>query len=473
MLRNMVQTVKYTLISIKEMVVSAGPLALLALSMIALAFWWLNPNPPKQVTLATGPAQSAYEAFGERYARRLRASGVEVKLLPTEGSAENLELLRSGKADLGFVQGGTLDQAKADDYSLESLGSLFLEPVWLFYREDAAKRANRSAKPGGKSTSTPSTAPSATTATRADTLDHLSQLQGLKLNVGDKGSGVPTLMARLLDVNRVDAAQITLSKHEQTPAVMALLSGEIDALVMATAPEDLMVQMLLQTPGIRLMDFQQSEAYSRRFEFLSPVVLPQGVVDLAGDVPPQNLRLVASTTTLLAQEDTHPAILQLFSTAAKSLHGGAGWFSRAREFPKVTVGDFPMAPEAERYINTGATFLHRHAPFWLANLVERMWLAMGLILAVLIPLTKVVPPLYQFRIRSRVFKWYATLRDIEQRLVTSSTGAAVDKPALLQELASLEKVVGNITVPLSYTEEQYALLANIGLVRKKIVRDAT
>ena len=445
MLRNMTQTLKYSLISAKEMLLSAGPLALIAALLIAFAFWKLNPTPPKQVSLATGPAQSAYEEFGKRYARHLRANGVEVKLVPSEGSQANLALLKERKVDLAFVQGGSLEAGTVDDYELESLGSLFVEPVWLFYRDESARRAGR-----GKD----------------GRLDSLAQLRAMRINIGAAGSGVPNLMTRLLDVNHIDSKTLSLSTLDQTPAVVALLAGDLDAVVFASAPEAPMVQMLLQTPGIRLLDFPQSEAYSRRFEFLTPVVLPRGVVDLAANVPTHNVRLIASTTTLLAQDDTHPAVLQLFSAAAKSLHGGAGWFNKAREFPKATVGDFPMAPEAERYIQNGAPLLHRFLPFWLANLIERMWLALGIILAVLIPLSKIVPPLYQFRIRRRVFRWYAKLRDIEQRLETQPD----QKQALLTELNELEQVVSKINVPLSYTDEQYSLLANIGLVRKKMSR---
>jgi hypothetical protein len=77
-------------------------------------------------------------------------------------------------------------------------------------------------------------------------------------------------MAKLLDSNRIDAATLKLSRLEQTPATVAFLGGELDAIVFASAPESLMVQMLLQTPGVKLMNFAQSEAYSRRFAFLTP-----------------------------------------------------------------------------------------------------------------------------------------------------------------------------------------------------------
>lgn len=105
----MPQAFRNTLLSLRDLLISAGPLALLAVALLALAYTWLKPTPPKHVTLATGPAQSAYEAFGLRYQQALAAEGIEVRLLPSEGSSANLQLLREGRADLAFVQGGTAD----------------------------------------------------------------------------------------------------------------------------------------------------------------------------------------------------------------------------------------------------------------------------------------------------------------------------------------------------------------------------
>jgi hypothetical protein len=262
----------------------------------------------------------------------------------------------------------------------------------------------------------------------------------------------------------VDPARLKLSRLGQTPATVAFLGGELDAIVFASAPQSLMVQMLLQTPGVKLMDFSQSEAYSRRFAFLSPAVLPRGVVDLALDQPPQDVRLVATTTALLAREGTHPALLQLFTQAARDLHGPAGWFNKAGAFPTIEHSEYPVASEAERAIRSGQPFLQRWLPFWLANLVERMWLALGIILAVLLPLSRIVPPLYQFRIRSRVFRWYGQLRDIELRLQAEPQRAG----ELVGELDALDERVGRIAVPLSYADELYALRNNIATVRRKV-----
>ncbi|WP_137895770.1 TAXI family TRAP transporter solute-binding subunit [Ramlibacter sp. 2FC] len=442
--RQVAATARNTLLSLRDLLVSAGPLAILAVALLVLAYWWLDPAPPRRVRLATGPAQSAYAEFGQRYAKALAANGIEVVLVESQGSQANLQLLREGKVDLGFVQGGSGEAHTGDDEQpLVSLGSLFVEPVWLFYRKDAALQR----QPNGR-------------------LEQLGQLRGLRVNVGTAGSGVPSLMAKLLEINRIPPASLRLSQREQTPATVDFLAGRLDVLVFASAPEALMVQMLLQTPGVGLMDFAQSEAYARRLPFLTPVLLPRGVVDLAADLPPRDARLVASTTALLAREDTHPALLQLFAQAAQGLHGAAGWFNRAREFPNLAHSEYPIAREAERTVKGGLPLLQRYLPFWLANLVERMWLALGLIVAILLPLSRIVPPLYEFRIRSRVFRWYGRLREIEGR-----HEAGEDTPQALGEaLDTLERQVEKVIVPLSYADELYALRNHIQLVRGKLVR---
>ena len=449
----MTQTIRYTLISLRDLFVSFGPFIVLGALLLGLAYWWLNPNPPKTVTLATGPAQSAYDELGKKYVAYLKANRITVKVVQTEGSSANLKLLRDGLVDLGFVQGGTNELTETDQDQLATLGSLFLEPIWLFYRDESAAKL---LKPKATKTQTAVT----------PTLNAITQLPGWRLNVGTEGSGVPKLMTRLLESNRVDPKDIKLSTLDQTPAAIALLGGEIDALVFASAPESLMVQMLLQTPGIKLMDLHQSEAYSRRFNFLSPAVLPRGVVDLALDNPAQDMRLVGPTASLITRNTTHPALLQLFTGAAHQIHGTAGWFAKTKQFPNSQRDELPMAQEAERYLKNGPPLLQRYLPFWLANLIERMWVALSVIIVVLLPLSRIIPPLYTFRVRSRIFKWYAQLRNIEDR---DSPDPQV-RTGLIDELNALDSMVEKIKVPLSHTDELYALRSNIHLVRKRLLR---
>jgi TRAP-type uncharacterized transport system substrate-binding protein len=445
----MPRTVHDSLVSLRDLLLTALPFIALALALLVLAYLVLEPAPPKRTVLATGPEQSAAAEFGKRYASELQRYGIEVVLRGTSGSLENLQLLRdrTQHVDFAFVQGGASEAVRAVDEDhagapLVSLGSLFYEPVWLFYRQAAANKLPQA------------------------TLAELAQLRGWRVNVGAKGSGMPGLMGKLLAANGVEPDELKRSFLDVTPAVVALLGGELDALALASAPESPMAQMLLQTPGLKLLEFGQAQAYSRRLPFLSAVTLPRGVVDLARDVPTHDVALIAPTTSLLAREGLHPALVQLFAQAAGKIHREAGWISGAGQFPTPQSTEFPLAREADRYYRSGPPLLQRYLPFWLANLVDRMWVVLFSIIAVLIPLSRIVPPLYRFRVRSRVFRWYRHLRQIEARIEADGADAA----ALLAELDRLAAKTAEITVPLSYTEELYALRGNIASVRARLVR---
>jgi len=485
----MPQIIRNTLLSARDLAVTAGPFVLLALVLLCGAYFLLKPNPPHQVVLATGPENSDYAEFGKRYAAELKRYGIEVKLVSSPGSATNLRMLRGVPAtpgaapapaagggaapagattadagpaqavvgpaqdlphvDLAFVQGGSsaslsgIEEEKRGE-PLVSLGSLFHEPVWLFYREDSAKKLNKQAM-----------------------ITQLPQLRGLRVNVGGRGSGTPGIITKMLAANGLDRDSVKRSRLEQTPAVMALLAGEQDAVVFASAPESPLVRMLLMTPGIKLMEFPQAEAYSRQVPFLTPVVLPRGIVDIARDVPPRDVSLVSTTSSLVAREATHPALMQLFVQAARKIHGGTGWFARSGEFPSAQSPDMPLAKEAERFYRNGPPLLQRYLPFGLANLIDRMWVALISIIAILIPLARVVPPVYEFRIRSRVFRWYRHLRQIEDAL-NAKRSAPED---LLGQVNRLDEHVELIAVPLAYADQLYALKSHIQLVRDRLKKE--
>lgn len=428
-----------------DLVAAQLPLLLLVLLALVGAYWLLQPTPPKRLVLATGVPQSAYAEFGQRYAEHLRGYGIEVELRETQGSAENLALLRDAASgvDVAFVQGGSSGRRPADepvDEPLVSLGSVFVEPVWLFYRADSAERLLKGAP-----------------------FANLAQLAGWHVNVGAAGSGVPPLMKQLLDAHRVDAGQLTLSQLAVTPAVVEFLEGRLDAIVLASAPEAPMVQMLLQTPGVRLFDFAQAQALSRRFPFMSPVTLPRGIVDLATDRPPADVHLVAPTTSLVARDTLHPALVELLVQAAQRVHGGAGWFHVQGQFPNPAHPEWPLADEARRVYEAGTPWLQRYLPFWLANLIDRMWLVLVSVIAVALPLSRVLPPLVEFRIRSRIFRWYAQLREVEDAVGLRPA------PELVARLDDIDRRVEHIAVPLSYAEELYALRSHIQLVRRRVL----
>jgi TRAP-type uncharacterized transport system substrate-binding protein len=445
--------VRVALVSVRDLMLTAGPFVLIAIALLVAAYVVLDPNPPRRVVLATGPEQSAYAKWGELYAAELTRFGITVELRPTLGSLQNRRLLRNPKenVDLAFVQGGSSDGAQAagaeaaEMEELVSLGTLAYDPVWIFYRSESAKKLNRDG-----------------------VLTGIPQLRGWRVNVGVRGSGTPGIVSRILAANLVERDEVTRSTLDETAAVVALLEGKLDAAVLVSAPESQMVQMLLQTPGIRVYEYHQAESYARRYPFLSPVVLPRGVVDIGREVPGEDITLIATTTSLLAREEVHPALVQLFVQAAARIHSGPGWIARAGTFPNAQQGEFGVTKEAARYYQSGPPLLQRYLPFWLANLIDRMWVALFSIIAVLIPLSRLLPPLYEFRIRSRIFRWYRNLRQIER----DHEGGGKSAPELLGALDKLEARVSAIAVPLSYTDEVYTLRTHIELVRERLARGA-
>jgi len=431
----------FTRFGLRDFIVTAGPPVLLIVLVCVIAYRLVDPSPPGSVTISSGQENSAYEGLAKRYASALAKHDIQAVIRPSLGSQENLQRLNNPESgiDIAFVQSGSTEQADAEKHGLISLGSLFTEPVWLFLR--APKNVSQ-----------------------------LSQLKGMKINVGPDGTGVPNLFKKLLSVNGVEPADLKLGALENTPATVELLAGRIDGLVFSSAPDAPLIQMLLQTPGIKLFDFVQSEAYTRRFPFLSHVVLPRGIVDLGRDLPSKNYHLIAPTATLVARENLHPALVDLFVQAASDIHGTAGWFQKQGEFPTANYTEIPVARDAEKFYKNGPPMLQRYVPFWLANFFGRMWVVIVALGALILPLSRIVPPLYVWKVRSRIYRWYGQLRAVEQSLEDTSHARREELyPEQLRRLNEIEEKVNQISIPLSFAEELYGLRSHINFVRHRVL----
>ncbi len=495
----MPRLLRFSLVSVRDLLTTYGPILVLVCLLVWVAYVAIDPTPPRTVSIATGVDNSAYADFAQKYKAILARHHIEVVMRPSEGSMHNLRRLtgNAADADVAFIQSGTTNDEAAERDGLVSLGSLFVEPVWIFYREAALTKVKP--RPDEEASSAANAAKTRKTIAPAITaMTQLGEMRGLSLNVGPKGSGGPRLARQLLAANRVEANELALSNLEDTPAVMKLLDGSLDAVMFVSAPETPLVQMLLQTPGIKLFNFDQAEAYSRRFPFLTHVVLPRGIVALERDIPHEDVHLIAPTATLVTKAKTHPAIIELLMQAATEVHGGAGWFRRAGEFPNDQYTEIPVSPVAERYYKSGTPFLERYLPFWLANVIDRMWVIILPVIALLIPLSRILPPLYTWRVRSRVYRWYGQLREVESDVDAATVAnvavdatapsSTTDKNAIpardpiaqsarhakrLARLADIETKVNHLVVPLSYADELYTLKLHIDRVRAKVLGDAS
>lgn len=431
----MMARIKAGLLSLRDLFATAWWIFLIVGIGFVVAFQFVQPAPPKRIVITTGGQAGAYYQFAQRYAAILAKNGVTLEVKASAGSLENIERLKQDEAQVGFVQGGVVapkeDADAEDDSGLLSLGSLFYEPVWVFYRGDRD-------------------------------LSRLTDLRGKRIAIGQEGSGVRQLAQQLLQANEIPAGD-QLVPLSGLKAAEELQQGRIDAAFVIAAENAPVVQVLLRSPGIKLMSFAQSGAYQRRFPFLTKLTFPHGVADLVRDFPPQDIKVLAPTANLIVRDDLHPALQMLLLQAAAEVHGKTGFFQDAGEFPSYKDQMLPLSAEAARYYKSGPPFLQRYLPFWLAVLVDRLIVLLVPIVALLIPLLKVAPAIYTWRVRSKVFRCYGELKFLEDDLTHHFDPARLDD--YHQRLDALDTEAVELRVPLGFTDLVYTLREHVNLVR--------
>jgi len=423
-------------ISWRDFIAAVLPLLLITLLALWAGFKFIRPAPPDTIIITGGAKGSSFANAAEKYRAILERNGVKLQILESEGSLDNLRRLRDPafKVDVGFVQGGLVVDGDAGD--LVSLGSLFYVPLVVFYRGEQP-------------------------------VERLSEFKGKRLAIGREGSGTHFLNVLLLRANGVDKTTSTLLDLSGADAAQALLERKIDAaLLMGDAATPEIMRKLVHTRGIHMMDFKQADAYSRRFRYLSKLELPMGSIDFAKNMPEHSMALIAPTVELVARPDLHPALSDLLVEAARETHGRATLLQRAGEFPAPLEHEYPISGDAARYYKSGKGFWYRYLPFWLASLVDRTMVVLVPIVVVLIPGIKLVPALYRWRIRTRIYKRYGELMALEREMLNETTPE--QRAELGKRLDEIEKRVNGSKMPLPFADQFYVLREHINFVRRRL-----
>ncbi len=245
-----------------------------------------------------------------------------------------------------------------------------------------------------------------------------------------------------------------------------LLKGELDAAFFVAAFKTEYIQGLLKDRSVNLLDFDQHEAYRRRFRFLAPVKVPAGMVNLGQNLPGQDVSLLAPTAMLVVRKDFHPALVPLLLTTATRIHGNGDELSDPGEFPSDSYCDFPVNEEAKRFYKSGQPVLQRLLPFWLASLADRAKVMLIPLVMLMMPLLRAAPPLLRWRTRRKIYLWYSDLRDIDQKLAAGLSGHELDEE--IARLKEIEHQVTYVDVPLSYMEEFYHLRMHLEMLQQEL-----
>lgn len=404
-----------------------------AVAIACAAIVMVRGMPPRAIVIATGAEGGAYYEFGNRYRTELAAANVDVRVVPTAGSVEDLALLRDPHSGVtaALIQGGIA--TAEDSLKLESLGTMFYEPLWQFRRREIAGEG-------------------------------LDGLRGRKISIGPEGSGTRALALELLKRSGIEGRASKLLALATREAGEKLLAGEIDAAFMVASWDSPEVQQLLADERIAFSGYPQADAYVALYPFLSKVVVPRGVRDLAKDQPPADVVLIAAKASLVVRKDLHPAIQLLLLNTAMQIHSGPGIFQRASEFPAAEAIGLPLSDEALRFYKSGPPFLHNYLPFWVAELIGKLIILLIPILGVLYPMVRFLPAVYDWTMRRKISRLYGELRFLEDELEVLGTEKGADKTAA--QLERLEQQANHLKLPTAYASMLYMLRYHIDLVRK-------
>jgi TRAP transporter TAXI family solute receptor len=422
--------------ALREFLRSNWHLLTIALSagvIVCAAVFLLSTMPPHSIAMATGPEGGGDYEIGRQYQELLARSGVELRLVPTAGSLENLALLRDPKSgvDIALVQGGSIGKAAGE---LESLGTLFYEPLWIFHR-------------GGMEGAT------------------LAALRGRKVSIGPVGSGSHALLLRLLKLNEVDQDVGELLALPPQEAADKLLAGEIDAAALLASWDAPVVQQLITNDQVELLNLARADAYVALYPFLSKVTVPRGVGDLAKDLPPADVALFASKASLVVRKELHPAIQYLLLSTAMQIHSGVSMFHRAGRFPAAEGIELPLSREAVQFYKSGQPFLQHNLPFWMASLVGHLLVLLIPTIAVLYPMFRFLPGLYGWLMRRKIARLYGELRFLEDEI---TDGGSTDRAQLTARLDWLEQQANQLRMPIAYESMMYLLRHHISIVRNRL-----
>jgi TRAP transporter TAXI family solute receptor len=415
-----------------------GPAALITIIGFIIAYQFVAPAPPRTITMATGSPTGSYFASGEAYREILGQNGITLELIKTSGSVENLRLLEmpSGGADVAFVQGGLKELA--DSKNLVALGSLYFEPMWVFHRLDVL-------------------------------LEQLTDFHRVRIAIGPEGSGSRVLALQMLKLNGIDETNAKFYAYESQEAADSLLEGHIDVAFFVASHRSDYIMQLFNSNSVGILGIDRAEAYAIRYPFLHVLKLPEGVINFKDNIPSRDLMLVAPTAQLVARSDLHPALVNLLLQVAEKVHFKGGGFEKEGQFPTPKYIDYELSDEAARYYKSGSRFLQRYLPFWMANFINRMTVMLLPLVALLFPLFKLMPTIYRWRMRSKIYRWYAKFDDIDAVIFKEKKTTNTAK--YISELDELEEKVAHIRVPLAFQEELYDLRLHIDLLRSKLVKE--
>lgn len=404
----------------------------LTLLLVWLLFRFLDPAPPKVLVMTTGSETGAYHQFGMALKEELAKQKIDLRLRPSRGSLDNLKRLTdgTGEVQIGLIQSGTESLLQpVQRKRLIGLAALYHEPLWLFQRKGA-------------------------------NITQLSDLEDKRVAVGSDGSGTWAVLKGLYqehqDLTRLELLNDGLwRKMGSTAAANALIADELDAAFLVLPAGNRLVTRLAANPDITLINLSQADAFAARLHFLEALDVPKGLLNISQHVPEQDTKVLSPVAMLVGNQDFHPALTAVVLEAARKVLREGNLLDQPGRFPAGEPMGLELSAEADYYHRQGVPFLQRYLPFQVASAVDRYVVLIIPFIAIMFPLLKSMGPLYRWRVRARVYRWYEHLRRIDKLIHSGKIRERYAEE--IQGLKDLEGELNHVDVPLSYAHELYSL----------------
>ena len=388
----------------------------------------------KDLTIAAGQKDGEYYKTALKYKKLLEKEKVKLNIIETNGSLENLELLKNKKVDLAFIQNGIQKLEEVKDIS--SLGNIYYEPLWVFYKNKNYQ------------------------------VSYLVEFTSKKISIGLKDSGSNDLALRLLNDNGINNKNSSLLNLSNEDAFKDLKEDKIDVMFFVASSNSKLVHTLLDDPSIHVLNIKRSQAYSRKYEFIEDLTLYEGTIDLYKNIPYDNIKLLSTSASIVVNNNVADELIRLFLKQIKVSHQKKSLLSKDSSFPNIKNINIDINKEALRYYESGDSFLEKIFPFWIASNIDRLKIFLIPLLTLFFPLLKGFFPLYTWTMRSKIYKWYKKLKQYDKSIDSTETKELENTLKLIKELKN--EIQKETKVPSAFMGEYYNLILHIDLISKNI-----
>jgi TRAP-type uncharacterized transport system substrate-binding protein len=407
------------------------------------ALWWSATRwkvlAPAQVVIAAGSKQDSYSRLAQRYGELLERMGLRVEIVYADTQKGSLDRLSgagdaAGSASVGFAHG----IYASTQTTVRALAVVGQEPVWVF-----------------SSMNGPS---------------NLTQAKGLRIAAGPATSSSFKAAKLMLAHAGIKPDDVRFEPLNEASAANALIDGKVDMVFLATGEDSQDIQQLTRLGGIQLLGIENAAGLSAQEPYLQPLLLPQGAMELRGDVPPRDLTMMSLQTHLVVRPDLHPALQRALLDAAVEIHELPTFLQRQGQFPSFRGSDFPLSATAKAYSHGARPWIETLLPYGKAQFAELVIDAIIPIVALTLIVLAWIPKLFDWRINAALNHFYGELKFLENEMDVVASSSPIALRGLLEKLDTIEQKIIEMDLPEEYSDRWYTLREHLAAAQDRMLK---